>query len=210
MKRIPSVFMRGGACKGSIFHLRDLPEDKAKWDDIFLQVMGSPDPKQVDGLGGGISSNNKILIINPSQKEGIDIEYTVGQVVPHKPQVDYQSNCENMTTVVGPFAIDEGLVKAVEPYTYLKLLNLNTEKIIEVKVPVENGKFATKGNYKFAGVLGTAAEIHLTFKNPEGSVTGKLLPTDNEIDVLEIPDYGSIEATIIDEKPRTLVTSVLS
>ncbi|HOA81802.1 MAG TPA: PrpF domain-containing protein, partial [Defluviitaleaceae bacterium] len=117
MKEIPCTFMRGGACKGVIFHRSDLPKDVKKWDDIFIQVMGSPDPKQVDGLGGGTSSNNKVVIVSPSKKEGIDVEYTTVQVIPDKPQADYKSNCGNMTSTVGPFAVDEGLVEISEPFT---------------------------------------------------------------------------------------------
>lgn len=198
MKKIPCTFMRGGACKGVIFHRSDLPEDVKKWDNIFIQIMGSPDPKQVDGLGGGTSSNNKVVIVSPSEQKGIDVEYTIAQVIPDKPQVDYKSNCGNMTSTVGPFAIDEGLVEIFEPFTYVKAFNTNTEKVVEIKVPVENGRAATKGTYKFAGVLGTAAELSLTFENPSGTATGKLLPTGNRIDTLEIPDYGPIEMTIID------------
>jgi 2-methylaconitate cis-trans-isomerase PrpF len=198
MKEIPCTFMRGGACKGVIFHRSDLPKDVKKWDDIFIQVMGSPDPKQVDGLGGGTSSNNKVVIVSPSEKEGIDVEYTTVQVIPDKPQADYKSNCGNMTSTVGPFAVDEGLVEISEPFTYVKAFNTNTEKVVEIKVPVENGRAAAKGTYKFAGVLGTAAELALTFKDPSGTVTGKLLPTGNNVDTLDIPGYGPIEMTIID------------
>jgi len=198
MKTIPCTFMRGGACKGVIFHRSDLPEDVSKWDNIFIQVMGSPDPKQVDGLGGGTSSNNKVVVVSPSEREGIDVDYTTVQVIPDKPQADYKSNCGNMTSTVGPFAVDEGLVEVNEPFTIVKAFNTNTEKVVELKVPVENGKAATKGTYKFAGVLGTAPELSLTFKDPARTVTGKLLPTGNKIDTLEIPDYGPIEMTIID------------
>lgn len=198
MREIPCVFMRGGVCKGAVFHERDLPPDQEERDRIFIQVIGAPDPKQADGLGCGVSSNNKIVIISPSKREGIDIDYTTAQVVPGKRQVDYQGACGNMTSAVGSFAIDEGLVKAVEPFTHLRLFNINTEKIIEVKVPVKDGQAVYQGGFHFDGIPGTAAPIPLTFKHPAGSIGKGLLPTGKAIDTLDIPGHGPFEATIID------------
>lgn len=206
MRKFKTVFMRGGTSKGCMFHREDLPEDRSLWDSIFLQVMGDPDPKQIDGLGGTVSSNNKIVIVWKSEEPGVDVEYLVGQVIVGKSQVDYKSNCGNMTAAVGPFAVEEGMVEVTEPITTVRMLNRNTDKYINVTVPCENGTFAQDGSCQIAGVDGTAAELKVNFLNPAGAKTGKLLPTGHALDVLEIPGFGPIEATILDvSNPMVLV-----
>lgn len=206
MRKFKTVFMRGGTSKGCMFRKEDLPADRGEWDSIFLQVMGNPDPKQIDGMGGTVSSNNKIVIVWKSEEEGVDVEYLVGQVIVGKSQVDYKSNCGNMTAAVGPFVIEEGLVEAKEPVTTVRMLNRNTDKYINVEVPCENGTFAQEGDCHIAGVDGTAAELKVNFLNPAGAKTGKLLPTGNVMDVLEIPGLGAIEASILDvSNPMVLV-----
>lgn len=206
MRKFKTVFMRGGTSKGCMFLKEDLPENREEWDSIFLQAMGSPDPKQIDGLGGTVSSNNKIVIVWKSEEPGVDVEYLVGQVIVGKEQVDYKSNCGNMTAAVGPFAVEAGLVKVVEPITTVHLLNRNTDKYIDVTVPCENGTFAQDGDCHIAGVDGTAAELKVKFLNPAGAKTGKLLPTGNVMDVLDIPGFGKIEASILDvSNPMVLV-----
>lgn len=206
MRKFKTVFMRGGTSKGCMFLKEDLPEDRELWDEIFLQVMGNPDPKQIDGLGGTVSSNNKIVIVWKSDKENIDVEYLVGQVIVGKSQVDYKSNCGNMTAAVGPFVVDENLVDIIEPITTVRMLNCNTGKLINVTVPCKNGTFAEDGDCEIAGVDGTAAELKVNFLKPAGAKTGKLLPTGNPVDVLNIEDLGEIEATILDvSNPMVLV-----
>lgn len=206
MRKFKTVFMRGGTSKGCIFRKEDLPEDREEWDFIFLQAMGCPDPKQIDGLGGTVSSNNKIVIVWKSEQPGIDVEYLVGQVIVGKEQVDYKSNCGNMTAAVGPFAVEEGLVNVTEPITTVHMLNRNTDKYIDVTVPCENGTFAEEGDCHIAGVDGTAPELKVRFLNPAGAKTGTLLPTGNVLDVLDILGYGRIEATILDvSNPMVLV-----
>lgn len=206
MRKFKTVFMRGGTSKGCMFLKEDLPENREEWDSIFLQTMGSPDPKQIDGMGGTVSSNNKIVVVWKSEEPGIDVEYLVGQVIVGKEQVDYKSNCGNMTAAVGPFAVEAGLVPVVEPITTVHLLNRNTDKYIDVTVPCENGTFAQDGDCHIAGVDGTAAELKVKFLNPAGAKTGKLLPTGNILDVLDIPGFGKLEATILDvSNPMVLV-----
>lgn len=206
MRKFKTVFMRGGTSKGCMFLKEDLPENREEWDSIFLQTMGSPDPKQIDGMGGTVSSNNKIVVVWKSEEPGIDVEYLVGQVIVGKEQVDYKSNCGNMTAAVGPFAVEAGLVPVVEPITTVHLLNRNTDKYIDVTVLCENGTFAQDGDCHIAGVDGTAAELKVKFLNPAGAKTGKLLPTGNVLDVLDIPGFGKIEATILDvSNPMVLV-----
>lgn len=208
MRKFRTVFMRGGTSKGCLFKKEDLPADKAEWDDIFLEVMGSPDPKQIDGMGGTVSSNNKIVIIWKSEEKDVDIEYLVGQVIVGKRQVDYKSNCGNMTAAVPAFCVEEGMVDIKEPVTTVRMLNKNTDKYINVDVPIdpETHTFAQDGDCEIAGVDGTAAELKVDFLNPAGSKTGKLLPTGNVLDVLDIPGLGKIESTIIDvSNPIVLV-----
>ncbi len=199
MRQFKTVYMRGGTSKGLMFRKDDLPEDQALWDDIFLQCMGNPDPKQIDGMGGTVSSNNKILIVSRSYRPDCDVDYLVGQVVVGKNQVDYSANCGNMTSAVGPFAIEEGLIDHIsEPTTLVRQYNLNTDKRINVEVPVKNGKLNNDGDCRIAGIDGTAGEIKVNFLNPAGALTGKLLPTGRVIDPIAVDDLGDIEATILD------------
>lgn len=208
MRTFKTVFMRGGTSKGCMFHKEDLPENREEWDSIFLQAMGDPDPKQIDGMGGTVSSNNKIVIVWKSEEPGIDVEYLVGQVIVGKSQVDYKSNCGNMTAAVGPYAVEEGMVTITEPVTTVHMLNRNTNKYIDVTVPIdpETKTFAQEGSCEIAGVDGTAAELNVKFLNPAGAKTGKLLPTGVCSEILEIPGFGPIEATILDvSNPMVLV-----
>ena len=207
MRMFPVVYMRGGTSKGCLFHREDLPEDSKEWDEIFLQVMGNPDPKQMDGMGGTVSSNNKIVIIWKSALPNVDIEYLVGQVIVGKKQVDYKSNCGNMTAAVPAYAVEEGMVPIVEPVTTVRMLNKNTDKYINVTVPIDprTHTFAQEGDCHIAGIDGTAAELKVNFLDPAGAKTGKLLPTGKALDVLEI-DGRKIEATILDvSNPLVLV-----
>ena len=208
MRAFKTVFMRGGTSKGCMFHKADLPADRNEWDDIFLQVMGSPDPKQIDGMGGTVSSNNKIVIVWKSEEPEVDVEYLVGQVIAGKAQIDYKSNCGNMTAAVGPFAVEEGLVEIVGPVTTVRMKNKNTDKYINVTVPIDpvTGSFAHDGDCVIAGVDGTAAELKVNFLNPAGAKTGLLLPTGNITDILDIPGFGPVEASILDvSNPMVLV-----
>lgn len=197
--------MRGGTSKGCMFLERDLPS-RDQWDDIFVQVMGSPDPKQIDGLGGCVSSNNKIVVVRKSSLPGVDVDYLVGQSIVGKAQIDYKSNCGNMTAATAPFAVEEGLVEHLtEPVTTVHMFNLNTNKYIDVTVPVKNGRFDNNGTCAIAGVDGTAGELKVNFLNPAGSKTGRLFPTGHAKEVLPLPD-GEIEATILDvSNPIVLV-----
>lgn len=198
MKKYPCVYMRGGTSKAVFFHEKDLPEDKSLWDDIFLKVMGTPDVKQIDGMGGTVSSTSKIAIIAPSDKPGVDVEYTFRQVDIVIPRVDGSANCGNISSAVGPFAIDEGLVPAVEPITVVRVLNTNTNKIIEEHVRVEDGHAMVHGDEVIQGVPGTGSRIDMYFEDPAGSKTGKLFPTGQKKGVFDVPEYGPAEVTVLD------------
>jgi len=192
--------MRGGTSKGLFFHENHLPADSEKRDRVILSAFGSPDPnrRQIDGVGGGVSTTSKMAIISPSESSEYDVVYNFGQVSIDRPIVDYKSNCGNISSAVGPFAVDEGLVKAVEPVTRVRIHQKNTNKLIIAEVPVKNGRFDEEGDYAIAGVPGTHARIMLRFADPGGSLTGKLFPTGNRLDNLEIPGHGSVSVTIID------------
>ena len=198
MKKYPCVYMRGGTSKAVFFHEKDLPEDKSLWDDIFLKVMGTPDVKQIDGMGGTVSSTSKIAIIAPSDKPGVDVEYTFRQVDIVIPRVDGSANCGNISSAVGPFAIDEGLVPAVEPITVVRVLNTNTNKIIEEHVRVEDGHAMVHGDEVIQWVPGTGSRIDMYFEDPAGSKTGKLFPTGQKKEVFDVPGYGPAEVTVLD------------
>jgi 2-methylaconitate cis-trans-isomerase PrpF len=167
---------------------------------VILAAFGSPDPnrRQIDGVGGGVSTTSKTAIISPSDSPDYDVVYNFGQVSIDRPIVDYKSNCGNISSAVGPFAVDEGLVKAVEPVTRVRIHQLNTNKLITADVPVKNGRFDEQGDYTIAGVPGAHARIALGFADPGGALTGKLLPTGNSRDTIAIPDHGNIKVTIID------------
>lgn len=198
MKKYPCVYMRGGTSKAVFFHEKDLPEDKGEWEEIFLKVMGTPDVKQIDGMGGTVSSTSKIAVISPSDREGVDVNYTFRQVDIVIPRVDGSANCGNISSAVGPFAIDEGLVPAVEPVTVVRILNTNTDKIIEEHVRVENGHAMVHGDEVIKGVPGTGSRIDMYFENPAGSRTGKLFPTGQKKEIFDVPGYGPAEVTVLD------------
>ncbi|MGE4276689.1 MAG: 2-methylaconitate cis-trans isomerase PrpF family protein [Lawsonibacter sp.] len=206
MRKFPTVFMRGGTSKGIMFLEQDLPVRK-EWDDIFVQCMGSPDPKQIDGVGGCVSSNNKIVVVRKSERPGVDVDYIVGQSIVGQSKIDYKSNCGNMTSATAPFAIEMGLVNHLaEPTTIVHMFNLNTNKYIDVEVPIKNGQFNNDGQCAIAGVDGTAGELKVNFLDPAGSKTGKLFPTGNVQDTFEISGFGKIRATILDvSNPIVLV-----
>lgn len=198
MRKFPCVYMRGGTSKGCMFLKEDLPA-REEWDDIFVQAMGSPDPKQIDGLGGCVSSNNKIVVVNKSERPGIDVDYIVGQSIVGESKIDYKSNCGNMTAATAPFAVEMGLIEHLtEPTTIVHLFNLNTNKAIDVEVPVKDGQFNNDGECSIAGIDSTAGELKVNFLNPAGAKTGKLFPTGQARETLDIPGYGEVEVTILD------------
>jgi 2-methylaconitate cis-trans-isomerase PrpF len=182
-----------------MFHLRDLPE-RAAWDPVFLAAMGSPDPhgRQLNGMGGGISSLSKVCILSPSQRPDADIDYTFAQVQIREAAVDYRGNCGNMSSAVGPFAVDEGLVKPNGDTAVVRIFNTNTGKIIRSTFGLVDGRAAVDGDMAIPGVAGTGAPVRLDFLSPGGAVTGKLLPTGNVTDRLEVPEVGVMEVSMID------------
>lgn len=198
--RIPMVVMRGGTSRAVIFKEADLPPGAEARTRILLSALGSPDPysRQVDGLGGAISSTSKAAIIGPATAAGADVNYTFGQVSVAEPIVDLRGNCGNISSAVGPFAIDEGLVRAEEPITHVRIFNTNTRKSIVAHVPVARGRAQVEGDFPIPGVPGTGAKIALEFLDPGGAVTPHLFPTGRVLETLEVPGIDRIEATLID------------
>lgn len=199
-KRIPAVLMRGGTSKGLFFHEKDLPSDPRLRDRAILAAYGSPDPykRQIDGIGGGQSVTSKVAIISPSPSPDYDVVYQFGQVSIDRPIVDVKGNCGNMSAGVGPFAVDEGLVKAVEPITRVRIHQKNTNKLIVAEVPVQEGRFNETGDYAIDGVPGTGSRILLRFVDPAGAVTGKLFPTGHRKERFDLPGLGAVEVSCID------------
>jgi 2-methylaconitate isomerase len=192
---VPAVLMRGGTSKGVFLHARDVPPPGPQRDALVLDVMGSPDPMQIDGLGGTYSSTSKVMIVEPGPDAGVT--YWFGQVGIDDPAVDWSGNCGNLTTAVAAFAVDEGLVPAVSPVTRVRLFNGNTGVWVEAEVPVENGRVRTHGTQRVAGVPRPGAPISTHYQDPAGSVTGKLLPTGRALDVLELPG-GPLRVSVVD------------
>src|SRR5271157_4387653 len=195
---IPAVFMRGGTSRAVMFHRGDLPHEAA-WDPIFLAAMGSPDPngRQLNGMGGGISSLSKVCILAPSDRGDADIDYTFAQVQIREAAVDYRGNCGNMSSAVGPFSVDEGLLRPNGDQAVVRIFNTNTRKIIRSTFPLADGRAAVDGAMAIPGVAGTGAPVRLDFLSPGGATTGKLLPTGNPTDALMVPDLGIIPVSMI-------------
>ncbi|MDR2945397.1 MAG: proline racemase family protein [Candidatus Adiutrix sp.] len=196
-KRIPCVIARGGTSKGMYIKKNHLPSDPAQRDADILAVFGSPDIRQIDGLGGADPLTSKLAIIGPPTRPDADVDYTFGQVSFKAPMVDYSGNCGNISAGVGPFAIDEGLVKVTEPVTTVRIHNTNTGKLLIAEVPVKGGYAAVNGDCAIDGVPGTGAKIMLDFADTKGSATGKLLPTGKVKEVLKT-SLGDFEVSMVD------------
>ena len=195
---IPAVYMRGGTSKGVYLDEALLPEPGPERDALLLEIMGSPDPMQIDGMGGTVSSTSKVMAVSRSARDDADVDYLFVQVGIDKPVVSYKGNCGNLTSAVGAYAIDEGLVDVVtEPVTTVMLYNKNTGVRIRAHVPVVDGRAAVQGDHVIAGVPTPGARIVNEYLDPAGAVFGKLLPTGNLRDVVAY-EGGSIEVSIVD------------
>lgn len=192
------VLMRGGTSKALFFHEQDVPPPGVRRDRFLLRAMGTPDVLQIDGLGGSRLVTSKVAIISKSPRADADVDYTFAQLDVERALVSYDANCGNISSAVGPFAIDEGLVDAVEPVTAVRIFNTNTQKMMIAKVQVAGGKARVLGDCAIAGVPGTGAEILMDYAGTVGAKTGKLLPTGNVIDVITLEDGRRVEVTIGD------------
>ena len=204
--KVPATYMRGGTSKGVFFNLTDLPKPaqvagEAR-DNLLLRVIGSPDPygKQTDGMGGATSSTSKTVILSKSEQTNHDVDYLFGQVAIDKAFVDWSGNCGNLTSAVGAFAISNGLVdKNRVPDNGIAIVRVwqaNIKKSILVHVPMTNGEVQETGDFELDGVTFPAAEVKLEFVDPADG-DGALFPTGNVVDDLEVPDVGTLKATMI-------------
>lgn len=209
--KIPATYMRGGTSKGVFFKLTDLPEScqtagQAR-DQLFMRVIGSPDAyaKHIDGMGGATSSTSKCVILSTSSQPEHDVDYLYGQVSIDQAFVDWSGNCGNLSTAAGAFAIHAGLVDAARipdnGICVVRIWQANIHKTIIAHVPVSNGQVQELGDFELDGVTFPAAEIVLEFLDPaedgEDGAAGSMFPTGNLIDDLEVPEIGTLKATMI-------------
>ncbi len=207
--KIPATYIRGGTSKGVFFRLQDLPEacqvPGAARDQLFMRVIGSPDPyaAHIDGMGGATSSTSKCVILSKSSVPEHDVDYLYGQVSIDKPFVDWSGNCGNLSTAAGAFAIHAGLVDPARipdnGVAVVRIWQANIQKTIIAHVPVSNGQVQETGDFELDGVTFPAAEIVLEFMDPsdDGEDGGSMFPTGNLVDDLEVPGVGTFKATMI-------------
>ena len=193
---IPAAYMRGGTSKGVLFDKKDLPSERDQLTKFLLAVMGSPDTRQINGMGGATSVTSKVCIVSKSDLKNVDIDYFFAQVSVDDAIVDYGPTCGNMLSAVGPFAIERGMIKAKEPRTKIIIRSVNTESIIEADIPTPNKKIIYSGEFKIAGVPGSGCPILLKFKNIVGGTTGKLLPTGNPTTEIEGIDVTCLDVSM--------------
>jgi 4-oxalomesaconate tautomerase len=192
-RAIPCLFMRGGTSRGPFFLESDLPADIAARDALLLAVMGSPDARQIDGIGGADPLTSKVGIVRRGQSPGVDLEFLFAQVSIKESRVDTTPNCGNMLAAVAPFGLETGLVKPTGDVTSLRVLTRNTGTLSDIEIQTPGGVVQYAGNARIDGVPGTAAPINISFLETAGSVCGALLPTGNLVD-----RFDGIEVTCID------------
>jgi hypothetical protein len=194
----PAVLMRGGTSKGAFLKPEDLPQLENLRDRVILAAYGSPDPRQVDGVGGANPLTSKLAIVSASQRDDADVDYLFGQVRIGEPVIDYSGTCGNLLSAVGPFALDEGVVAANEPTTRIRIHLVNTGQIVVAEVPVLRGRARAEGTCEIAGVLGTGASIVLDFSLTAGTLGRGLLPTGLASERLTLASGAAVQVSIVD------------
>lgn len=192
------VILRGGTSKGIYILKNVLPSDPVLRDKVILAIFGSPDIREIDGLGGADVLTSKLAIIGPPTRPDADVDYTFGQVTLDEPYIDYQGNCGNISSGVGSAAIHFGLVSKVEPVTTVRIHLTNFNCILKAEVPVKDDEIVIHGDYAIAGVPGTGAKIDMDFSGTAGAKTGKILPTGNVKDKVNIEGVGEVTLTLVD------------
>ncbi|WP_288903441.1 4-oxalomesaconate tautomerase [uncultured Sneathiella sp.] len=200
MYSAPCMWMRGGTSKGGYFLESDLPSGKSERDAFLLSVMGSPDLRQIDGMGGADPLTSKVAVIRPSTRDGVDVDYLFLQVMVDQPIVTDAQNCGNILAGVGPFAIERGLVKVKGDKTDVTIYMENTGQTAIARIPTPNGRVSYAGTATIDGVPGSAAPIPITFTETAGSTCGALLPTGNACDAID-----GVEVTMIDNGMPSVV-----
>ena len=198
--RIPCTLMRGGTSKGPFFLASDLPADADLRNRVLLAAMGSPDVRQIDGIGGADPLTSKVAIISRSSRPGINVDYLFAQVSIDRPIVDVTPNCGNMLAGVAPFAIEQRLIPSSDPVTPVTIYMVNTGNVAVAHVPTPGGQVSYDGDARIAGVPGCSAAIRIDFLDTEGSVCGKLLPTGHVLDNID-----GVMATLIDNGMPVIV-----
>lgn len=196
--KIPCAIYRGGTSKPIFFLEKDLPRDSNERDQLVLAAFGTPDMRQIDGLGGADPLTSKVAYIGPPTIPDTDINYTFGYVGITAPVIDYAGNCGNSSAAVGPFALLRGLIEPREPITKVRIYNTNTKKIILAEFEVRDGEFLSEGEFRIDGVPGTGSKILLDFIDSGGSVTGKLLPTGKVKEEIKFPTVGALTVSMVD------------
>jgi 2-methylaconitate cis-trans-isomerase PrpF len=197
-RTIRCVIMRGGTSKGLYFREEDLPPAGQERDALLLRLMGSPDVLQIDGLGGSRPITSKVAIISPSRRADADVDYTFAQVSIDTAQVGYAGNCGNISSGVGPFAIDEGMVDPVDPVTRVRIFNTNTKALLIAEVQVRDGQAMVDGDLAVPGVPGTGAEIVMNWAATVGAKTGRLLPTGQAAEDITLESGAAVRVTLCD------------
>lgn len=195
---IPCTVYRGGTSRGVLILRSDLPYPREVIERILCRIFGSPDLRQIDGLGGGTSLTSKAVIVEPARTPGDDVQMTFAQISVDTATVDWGGTCGNMTAAVGPFAIESGLVQPVDPITSVRIHTSNTGKRVVAHVPVKDGLVVSEGDERIPGVPGTGARLALEWIDPGGSRTGRLLPTGCPTDVVRLRDGRLVEVSIVD------------
>jgi 2-methylaconitate cis-trans-isomerase PrpF len=207
MELVRCAIVRGGTSKGIFIKKNELPGDPGKRDAVLKAIFGSPDIRQIDGLGGADTLTSKCAIISAPTRPDADVDYTFAQVGIDLDIVDYKGNCGNISSAVGPFAIDEGMVEVTYPVTTVRIHQTNTNKILIAEVPTIGGKAAVEGDQAIDGTPGTGARITMDFSDTQGSCTGALLPTGNAVDVIEVEGVP-YEISIVDAgNPLVFITA---
>lgn len=195
---LPVLYMRGGTSKGAYINGADLPAEQTARDQVILDLYGSPDARQINGIGGADPLTSKVAIVRKSNRDDADVDYTFGYVGISDAVVDYEGNCGNMSSGVGVYAMLEGMVEPTEGTTIVRIFNTNTNKVIEAHIPTEEGLPKIDGEFAIDGVPGTGAKIVLYFLTPGGSKTGKLLPTGRVKDEVLLSDGRTVEVSLVD------------
>lgn len=203
IRQIRCVLMRGGTSKAVFLKESDLPIDEAERNRTILSIFGSPDRRQIDGLGGADPLTSKLAIIGPvrttePRAAGTHLTYTFGQVEIAHPEIDWLSLCGNISSAVGAFAVYEGYVTPSEPMTQVRVFNTNLSRVLTIEVPVQDGRPLEQGDYSVPGVPGTGAKILIDFSDTAGAATGALLPTGRPVDRLTVPGVGEIDVSLVD------------
>jgi len=201
---VPCSIYRGGTSKAILLRGKDLPSEPQIRDRVIVYLFGSPDSNQINGLGGSTPTTSKLAIVEKSDRNDADVDYTFGQVSIDCPFVDYRPNCGNISSAVGPFAVQHGLVDVEGDFATVRIFNTNTNSLIISRFPVQEKQFYPDGDTVIPGVPGTASEVQLDFRNVGGGTLGALFPTGNVRDTVRLEDERGFTVTVVDAGNLTI------